>query len=64
VGRNVTGPGERERPPASEQAHTRPPGDFLSNELESDCARFLEDMRALVRRREQETDALPLSAQL
>jgi hypothetical protein len=53
VGRNVTGPGERERPPADEQASTAPPGHFLSSELESDCARFLEDVRTLVRRREQ-----------
>jgi hypothetical protein len=62
VGRNVTGPGERERPPAAEEAHTRPPGDFLSRELESDCARFLEDVRTLVNRREQEAGALPLRA--
>jgi len=37
-----------------EQAQPAPPGHFLSHELESDCARFLEDVRALVRRREQE----------
>jgi hypothetical protein len=30
-----------------------PPGHFLSDELESDCARFLEDVRTLVRRREE-----------
>ena len=33
---------------------TAPPGHFLSDELESDCARFLEDVRNLVRRREQD----------
>jgi hypothetical protein len=49
----VTGPREREFSPASEQASTAPPGHFLSHELESDCARFLEDVRNLVRQREQ-----------
>jgi hypothetical protein len=53
VGRNVTGPRELEFPPASEQVSTAPPGHFLSHELESDCARFLEDVRSLVRHREQ-----------
>ena len=62
VGRNVTGPGERERPPAAEQAQAAPPGHFLSDELESDCARFLEDVRTLVRRREQDTVALRLGS--
>jgi hypothetical protein len=62
VGRNVTGPRERERPPASEQAPSAPPGHFLSRELESDCARFLEDVRSLVRRREQETSAIRFDA--
>ena len=58
----MTGPGEPERPPADEQAKTVPPGHFLSNELESDCARFLEDVRTLVRQREQATGVLRLSA--
>ncbi len=62
VGRNVTGPGERERPPADEQATTTPPGHFLSQELESDCARFLEDVRTLVRRREQVSAAVGFGA--
>ena len=62
VGRNVTGPGERERPPASEQDNPAPPGHFLSDELESDCARFLEDVRTLVRRREQEAGPLRLGS--
>ena len=39
-----------------------PPGHFLSDELESDCARFLEDVRMLVRRREQDTVALRLGS--
>jgi hypothetical protein len=59
----VTGPGERERPSGIEQAEPAPPGHFLSHELESDCARFLEDVRALVRRREQETVVGRLSPQ-
>jgi hypothetical protein len=63
VGRNVTGPAERERQPASEQPSTAPPGHFLSRELESDCARFLEDVRALVRTREQAASAAGLGGQ-
>jgi hypothetical protein len=63
VGRNVTGPGERERPPAAEQANPAPPGHFLSDQLESDCARFLEEVRMLVRRREQESSPLRLGSQ-
>jgi hypothetical protein len=63
VGRNVTGPGEREYSTAAEQAGSAPPGHFLSDELESDCARFLEEVRTLVRRREQETGALRLGSQ-
>ncbi len=49
----MPGPGERERPSATEEAQSAPPGHFLSAELESDCARFLEDVRTLVRRREE-----------
>lgn len=63
VGRNVTGPSKGERPPADEQGKSVPPGHFLSNELESDCARFLEDVRVLVRRREQVTRPVRLSSQ-
>ena len=59
----MNGPGEREHPLAGEQAPATPPGHFLSSELESDCARFLEDVRALVRRREQEAGAAHFSAQ-
>ena len=59
----MTGPGERERPPASEQAQPAPPGHFLSDELESDCARFLEDVRMLVRRREEAGAGAGLSPQ-
>lgn len=58
VGRNVPGPDDRERPQAAEQAQAAPPGHFLSAELQSDCARFLEDVRNLVRRREQEAARL------
>lgn len=59
----MTGPGERELSPASAQDQTVPPGHFLSDELESDCARFLEDVRTLVRRREQETGGARLGSQ-
>ena len=50
----MSGPVEREHPSGLNEAQSAPPGHFLSDELESDCARFLEDVRALVRRREQE----------
>ena len=54
VGRNVAGPDDHERPQAVQQPQVEPPGHFLSAELQSDCARFLEDVRTLVRRRELE----------
>ena len=63
VGRNVTGPGELERATTTEQAQAAPPGHFLSHELESDCARFLEDVRTLVRRREELGATVRLSPQ-
>jgi hypothetical protein len=51
----VTGPEDRERLSAGEvEPSPAPPGHFLSPELESDCARFLEEVRLLVRRRELE----------
>ena len=58
----MTGPGEREHLTAAEQPGSSPPGHFLSDELESDCARFLEEVRTLVRRREQEASALRLGS--
>jgi hypothetical protein len=52
VGREVSGP---EYAPAQDSASAAaqyvPPGEFLSNELESDCARFLEHAKELARRR-------------
>jgi hypothetical protein len=54
----VTGPEEREQPRGPEQSSgPPPPGHFLSQELESDCARFLEQVRTLVARREHESAA-------
>ena len=50
----MAGPDETQRVHAQEQANPAPPGHFLSDQLESDCARFLEDVRNLVRRREQD----------
>jgi hypothetical protein len=50
----VVGPDNSQQFPAQEPVSTAPPGHFLSDELESDCARFLEDVRNLVRRREQD----------
>lgn len=59
-GEDVAGP-ENPKPESSHvPAPEPPPGHFLSPELETDCARFLEDMRALVRRREQEVARLGL----
>ncbi len=53
----MTGPDDHE-PQNAEQAQACPPGHFLSAELQSDCARFLEDVHTLVRRREQEVARL------
>ncbi len=55
----MTGPEEREQPRGPEQSSgpPPPPGHFLSEELESDCARFLEQVRTLVARREHESVA-------
>jgi hypothetical protein len=50
----MAGPDESTRSHTQEQVTTAPPGHFLSDQLESDCARFLEDVRNLVRRREQD----------
>jgi hypothetical protein len=54
VGSTVSGPDDSQRAHAQEQVTPAPPGHFLSDQLESDCARFLEDVRLLVRRREQD----------
>jgi hypothetical protein len=37
--------------PGSPAAEAAPPGEFLSRELESDCARFLENAKQLALRR-------------
>jgi hypothetical protein len=50
----VVGPDSSQNFPAQEPVAAAPPGHFLSDQLESDCARFLEDVRNLVRRREQD----------
>jgi hypothetical protein len=50
----VVGPDDSQCSHVQEQVTSAPPGHFLSDELESDCARFLEDVRNLVRRREQD----------
>ena len=54
VGSTLVGPDNSQHSRAQELVSTAPPGHFLSDELESDCARFLEDVRNLVRRREQD----------
>jgi hypothetical protein len=55
----VAAPDDHERQQNADQAQqASPPGHFLSAELQSDCARFLEDVHTLVRRREQEAARL------
>jgi hypothetical protein len=54
VGRTVFGPEDQELQHVSEQEAMPPPGHFLSPELQSDCARFLQEVRTLVQRREEE----------
>jgi hypothetical protein len=52
VGRELSGPEHASaQDSASAAAQSAPPGEFLSNELESDCARFLEHAKELARRR-------------
>jgi hypothetical protein len=42
----------REQPaPEPPRAEERPPGHFVTAELESDCSRFLEEIKEVVRRR-------------
>jgi hypothetical protein len=46
-------------PPAAEPSNRRPPGSFVSGEHEQDCARFLAEIRSIVRRRsEQASDGV------
>ena len=54
----MAAPDDPERQQNADQAQASPPGHFLSAELQSDCARFLEDVHTLVRRREQEAARL------
>jgi hypothetical protein len=35
---------------------TQPPGEFVSDELRADCARFLDELRELIHRREEPQD--------
>jgi hypothetical protein len=35
------------------RAQERPPGQFVSDELQSDCSRFLEEIKNVVRRRSE-----------
>jgi hypothetical protein len=35
------------------RSHERPPGQFVSDELQSDCSRFLEETKDVVRRRSE-----------
>jgi hypothetical protein len=52
VGRNVSGPEEAsDREPGAASNDEAPPGHFVSQELESDCLRFLEQVRKIARRR-------------
>lgn len=51
-----TAPTSETSAPESPEA---PPGHFLSDQLASDCARFLEEARALARRRAEATAKSP-----
>ena len=51
VGRELAGPEQPYVQSSDSAIHSGPPGEFLSRELESDCARFLEHAKALARRR-------------
>jgi hypothetical protein len=33
-----------------------PPGEFVSEELRADCARFLDELRALIERRDEASE--------
>ncbi|HYY03660.1 MAG TPA: hypothetical protein VE736_07230 [Gaiellaceae bacterium] len=37
----------------AERRRERPPGQFVSDELQSDCSRFLEEIKGVVRRRSE-----------
>ena len=50
----MSGPVEREHPSGLDEAQSAPPGRPSLHEHESDCARYLEDVRALVRRQNWE----------
>jgi hypothetical protein len=45
----ITGPGRQAQSGCPREPE--PPGEFVSEELRDDCARFLEDLRALIDRR-------------
>jgi len=59
----ITGPGRK-----AEQAHVRapePPGEFVSDELRADCARFLDELRTQIHRRgelSEEADWVPAAS--
>lgn len=43
-----------ERSPKSEpRTEERPPGQFVSDELQSDCSRFLQEIKSVVQRRHE-----------
>jgi hypothetical protein len=42
-------PGETNLDPKREEEH--PPGQFVSEELEADCSRFLQEVQEFIRRR-------------
>jgi hypothetical protein len=41
------------QPDAERRADEQPPGQFVSDELQSDCTRFLEEIKDVVRRRSE-----------
>jgi len=46
--------GPSESADSSPSPEPRPPGEFVSEELQIDCARFLDELRALLRHRREQ----------
>jgi hypothetical protein len=47
----ISGPGNQ--PESSYARQPEPPGEFVSDELRDDCARFLDELRTQLHRREE-----------
>jgi hypothetical protein len=47
----ISGPGNQPESPHARQPE--PPGEFVSDQLRDDCARFLDELRTQIHRREE-----------